>query len=255
MSSEQSIDSESKLKFAVLIDGDNAQAEVIGNLLAEIAKYGVVTLKRVYGDFSEKSCWNRDVLLKYAIQPQQQFAFTKGKNATDSLLIIDAMDLLYSKNFDGFCLVSSDSDFTSLAIRLREEGLLVYGFGEKKTPEAFRNACDRFIFTEILRNEVPHIENKVEAINNKKEKESLPKEFFLQALEEAGDEQGWANLGTFGQYLQKIKPDFDARLYGYKKLSELVKSEQAKSIFMIQGRKNNAQGKTIIYIKARKQSK
>lgn len=139
-------------RLAVLIDADNAQAAIIEGLLAEIARFGEATVKRIYGDFTATTSaqWKR-VLNSHAIKPVQQFAYTSGKNATDSTLIIDAMDLLYTRRFDGFCLVSSDSDFTGLAIRIREEGLIVYGFGEQKTPEAFRNACNKFLFTEVLR--------------------------------------------------------------------------------------------------------
>ncbi len=143
---------EPSLRLAVLIDADNAQAAVIEGLLAEIARFGEATVKRIYGDFTSpaSASWKK-VLQRHAIKPVQQFAYTTGKNATDSTLIIDAMDLLYTRKFDGFCLVTSDSDFTGLAMRLREEGLNVLGFGEKKTPEAFRNACHKFVFTEVLR--------------------------------------------------------------------------------------------------------
>ena len=143
---------EPALRLAVLIDADNAQAAVIEGLLAEIARFGEATVKRIYGDFTAptSSSWKK-VLQQYAIKPVQQFAYSTGKNATDSTLIIDAMDLLYTRKFDGFCLITSDSDFTGLAMRLREEGLTVLGFGEKKTPEAFRNACHKFVFTEVLR--------------------------------------------------------------------------------------------------------
>ena len=143
---------EPSLRLAVLIDADNAQAAVIDGLLAEIARFGEATVKRIYGDFtSPASAQWKKVLNKHAIKPVQQFAYTTGKNATDSTLIIDAMDLLYTRRFDGFCLVSSDSDFTGLALRIREEGLTVLGFGEQKTPDAFRNACHKFVFTEVLR--------------------------------------------------------------------------------------------------------
>src|SRR5574343_1219569 len=143
---------EPTLRLAVLIDADNAQAAVIEGILAEVARFGEASVKRIYGDFTSpnSSSWKK-VLQKYALKPVQQFAYTTGKNATDSTLIIDAMDLLYTRKFDGFCLITSDSDFTGLAVRLREEGLLVYGFGEQKTPEAFRNACHKFGFTEIFR--------------------------------------------------------------------------------------------------------
>jgi uncharacterized LabA/DUF88 family protein len=227
-------------RLAVLIDADNAQASIIEGLLEEIARLGEATVKRIYGDFTStaSSQWKK-VLNKYAIKPVQQFAYTTGKNSTDSTLIIDAMDLLYTRRFDGFCLVSSDSDFTGLALRIREEGLTVFGFGEQKTPEAFRNACHKFIFTEVLRQTtVTKVESDVNAKlqqsetsssspNNTKSQEpsaecnvqesnnDFPKSFILKALETtASDDTGWTNLGTFGSYLTKLKPDFDVRLHG-----------------------------------------
>lgn len=233
---------EPTLRLAVLIDADNAQAAVIDGLLKEIASLGEATVKRIYGDFTSpaSSQWKK-VLNKYAIKPVQQFAYTTGKNATDSTLIIDAMDLLYTRRFDGFCLVSSDSDFTGLALRIREEGLTVIGFGEQKTPDAFRNACHKFIFTEYLRPVVQQIEKEIsvqtqhsspppqnqhstqpDTIANFTQK--LPKAFVIEALENSCDDTGWAQLGTFGSYLLKLQPDFDSRLYGFKKLSLLVKA-------------------------------
>jgi hypothetical protein len=145
------MDTDNTQKLAILIDADNAQPAITENLLAEIAKYGTASVKRIYGDWTlpQLRGW-KDILLEYSIQPMQQFGYTKGKNSTDSALIIDAMDLLYTGRFDGFCLVSSDSDFTKLAARIRESGLVVYGFGEKKTPEPFVAACDKFIYTEVL---------------------------------------------------------------------------------------------------------
>ena len=250
-------------QLAVLIDADNAQAAVIEGLLAEIARYGEATVKRIYGDFTApaSSSWKR-VLQKYAIKPVQQFAYTTGKNATDSTMIIDAMDLLYSRKFDGFCLVTSDSDFTGLAVRLREEGLTVLGFGEQKTPLAFRNACHKFIFTEVLRPSVDNgkVEKKQHVAPRETEEQSaaevatqpvkFPKKFILKALEESTDDTGWANLGTFGSYLTKLQPDFDSRLYGYKKLSDLVKDK--KDIFEVEARESGGSGQKILYIKARK---
>lgn len=245
---------DSTMRLAVLIDADNAQAAVIEGLLAEVARFGVATVKRIYGDFTAptSAAWKK-VLQTFAIKPVQQFAYTKGKNATDSTLIIDAMDLLYTRKFDGFCLVSSDSDFTGLAMRIREEGLLVLGFGEKKTPEAFRNACHKFIFTEVLRKardeEKSGARDKAAAVVRDKEKPArgrggrkvatksaeaaaaperdegaLPKRFILEALEQSLEDDGWADLGNFGNYLNKLKPDFDARNFGFKKLSDLVKA-------------------------------
>jgi hypothetical protein len=228
---------EPTLRLAVLIDADNAQDTVIEGLLAEIARFGEATVKRIYGDFTtqQSSRWKK-VLQKYSIKPVQQFAYTKGKNATDSMLIIDAMDLLYTRKFDGFCLVSSDSDFTGLAIRIREEGLTVLGFGEQKTPEPFRNACNKFIFTEVLRpalesNELDDADEPKSPKGYKKpieknefegDEPSFPTQFLLAALEQSSDDQGWAELGTFGSYLNKLKPDFDSRLYGRTKLPQLV---------------------------------
>jgi len=259
---------EPSLRLAVLIDADNAQAAVIEGLLAEVARFGEATVKRIYGDFTSQasSQWKK-VLNKHAIKPVQQFAYTTGKNATDSTLIIDAMDLLYTRRFDGFCLVSSDSDFTGLALRIREEGLTVLGFGEQKTPYAFRNACHKFVFTEVLRS-LPSesTETKVSkngAIQKSTSTKSSPKpsagkenpakefprEFILQALEQASDDAGWANLGTFGSYLTKLQPDFDARLYGFKKLSELVKAKT--DIFQIEKRKVNDSDAKVLYVRAK----
>lgn len=237
-------------RLAVLIDADNAQPAVIGGLLEEVAKYGVASVKRIYGDFtSTRMTQWKQALLKHSINPVQQFAYTSGKNATDSSLIIDAMDLMYTRRFDGVCLVSSDSDFTRLAQRLREEGLTVYGFGERKTPDAFVQACDKFIYVEVLRSEVaaqpplpsaPKPAKKAAKPAAKKpaaqaeptaapaadagRHESLPLRLIRQAIEEASDDQGWAFLGSVGSYLNKVRPDFDTRLYGHKKLSDLLKA-------------------------------
>ena len=216
-------------RLAVLIDADNAPADIIDRLLEEIAKYGIASVKRIYGDWSHGLSKWKAALLPHAIIPVQQFAYTKGKNATDMALVIDAMDLLYSGNFDGFCIVSSDSDFTRLASRLRESGLTVYGFGEKKTPEAFRKACDKFVYTEIFRPEKQRQEKeKNNGKNNPAAEESaaapdaLP--LLKRAVRENADDLGWANLGPIGSYINKINPDFDSRLYGYGKLSDLIKS-------------------------------
>jgi hypothetical protein len=233
-------------RLAVLIDADNAQPSVIDGLLAEVAKLGVASVKRIYGDWTctETSQWKQS-LLRYSITPIQQFAYTKGKNATDASLIIDAMDLMHTHRFGGFCLVSSDSDFTALARRLREEGLVVYGFGEKKTPEAFVSACDKFVYTEVLRppatEVVPEPEEAtgtskrkdvsepvvspapVPAATVKPETKHVPLDLIRQAIEEESDESGWAQLGAVGSYIQRIRAEFDVRLYGHKKLSDLLK--------------------------------
>lgn len=251
---------EPTLRLAVLIDADNAQAAVIEGLLAEIARFGEATVKRIYGDFTAptSSSWKK-VLQKYAIKPVQQFAYTTGKNATDSTLIIDAMDLLYTRKFDGFCLITSDSDFTGLAMRLREEGLTVLGFGEKKTPEAFRNACHKFLFTEVLRPESNAQPQKVE--NDQKAtqlpssaeaaevKQEFPKKFVLAALEQSSDDAGWAHLGTFGSYLTKLQPDFDSRVYGYKKLSDLVKAKT--ELFITEERQTPGATQKVLYLRAK----
>jgi NYN domain/OST-HTH/LOTUS domain len=255
---------EPTLRLAVLIDADNAQATVIEGLLAEIATFGEATVKRIYGDFTAptSSSWKK-VLQRYAIKPVQQFTYTTGKNATDSTLIIDAMDLLYTRKFDGFCLITSDSDFTGLAMRLREEGLTVLGFGEKKTPEAFRNACHKFVFTEVLRPSTvaepvssplrfqseqksvpPH--TPTEATEPKVE---FPKKFVLSALEQSIDDAGWAHLATFGSYLTKLQPDFDSRLYGYKKLSDLVKSKT--DLFVTEERQAPGSNQKVLYLRAK----
>lgn len=255
---------EPTLRLAVLIDADNAQAAVIEALLAEIARFGEATVRRIYGDFTAptSAAWKK-VLQQYAIKPVQQFAYTTGKNATDSTLIIDAMDLLYTRKFDGFCLVTSDSDFTGLAVRLREEGLTVLGFGEKKTPEAFRNACHKFVFTEVLRPTTPdkpvglpakaEIEPKTIPIQTPTEatgqKPKFPKKFLLTALEQSSDDAGWAHLGTFGSYLTKLQPDFDSRLYGYKKLSDLVRAKT--DLFVTDERKAPGSNQKVLYLRAK----
>ena len=233
-------------RLAVLIDADNAQASVIEALLAEVAKFGVASVNRIYGNWTntQNASW-KNHLLKHSIAPVQQFAYTTGKNATDSALIIDAMDLMYTQRFDGFCLVSSDSDFTRLAQRLREEGLMVYGFGRKQTPDAFVAACDKFIFTEIFQPEVlepdasnPFVKNQMigsvtlvpsqdileEAKNSESIKSNEPEieDFIAKAIEENADESGCVALANLGSYLVRVRPDFEPRNYGHKKLSDLL---------------------------------
>ncbi|ACB49893.1 hypothetical protein cce_0542 [Crocosphaera subtropica ATCC 51142] len=212
-------DGSSNIRLAVLIDAENVSANIIEALLQEVAKYGTANVKRIYGDWTSNqlNSW-KGKLNKLALQPIQQFRYTTGKNATDSALIIDAMDLLYTGNFDGFCLVSSDSDFTRLASRIRESGLIVYGFGEKiKTPEAFVVACNKFIYTDILAHQQPSGNEKI--TTNKKLLELLK-----SAYDSVADEEEWVHLGPFGSQLTKLSPSFDSRNYGYKKLSELVQS-------------------------------
>jgi uncharacterized LabA/DUF88 family protein len=213
----------SQNRLAVLIDADNAQPSITEGLLSEVAKYGIASVKRIYGDWTTPSLtgW-KSVLLEHSIQPVQQFRYTVGKNATDSAMIIDAMDLLYTKRFEGFCLVSSDSDFTRLASRIREEGLLVYGFGERKTPKAFVSACDKFIFTEVLRFEEtaePGIKPKT-AGELKRDAKLVA--LLRNALDAASDESGWAHLGAVGSNIAKQAPEFDPRNYGFSKLGQLA---------------------------------
>ncbi|WP_296807917.1 NYN domain-containing protein [Thiocapsa sp.] len=214
------------LKLAVLIDADNAQASIVEGLLAEVAKYGTAHVKRIYGDWTlpNLGSW-KETLLRHSIQPMQQFRYTKGKNATDGAMMIDAMDLLYSRNFDGFCIVSSDSDFTRLASRLRESGMTVYGFGEQKTPEPFVAACDKFVFTEVLR------EGAAGDSTTRKSGKDLQRDTKLvnllrAALDGAADDTGWAGLGAVGSAIAKRSPEFDSRNYGYAKLSGLLKAIQ-----------------------------
>jgi len=255
---------EPSMRLAVLIDADNAQAAVIEGLLAEVALFGDASVKRIYGDFTSQasSSWKK-VLQKFAIKPVQQFAYTTGKNATDSALIIDAMDLLYTRKFDGFCLVTSDSDFTGLAMRIREEGLTVFGFGEQKTPASFKNSCHKFIFTEVLRPDTikPAAPNdqvdsitgknavKPEPKNDSVKRSSFPKKFVLDALEQSSDDDGWAQLGTFGSYLNKLQPDFDSRNFGFKKLSALVKEKS--DLFVTEERATPNSSNKQLYVRAR----
>jgi len=207
-------------KLAVLIDADNAQASMVGELLTEISRYGTASVKRAYGDWTTPNLkgW-KEVLHKFAIQPIQQFRYTTGKNATDASLIIDAMDLLHAHQLDGFCIVSSDSDFTRLATRIREAGLLVYGFGEAKTPEPFVAACDKFIFTEILK-----AQPSVEAVPDSQA--IIPLEQVIRpAVEATARDSGWSALSTVGSLIPKNHPSFDPRNYGYPKLGELVRKQ------------------------------
>jgi len=205
------------MKLAVLIDADNAQALVVEELLAEVAKFGVASIKRAYGDWTTTNLkqW-KEHLNSHAIQPIQQFSYTQGKNATDASLIIDAMDILHENSLDGFCLISSDSDFTRLATRIRESGLIVYGFGEKKTPEAFIAACDKFVFTEILREK-----KDTEVIEETNTTELRP--VVISAINAVSKDDGWARLSNVGAYINKKHPSFDSRNYGYDKLGKINK--------------------------------
>jgi uncharacterized LabA/DUF88 family protein len=202
-------------RLAVLIDSDNTTASLTTELLEEIAKYGTPTVKRAYGDWTTQGLvrW-KEQLARHAIQPIQQFAYTSGKNSTDSALIIDAMDLLYAGNLEGFVIVSSDSDFTRLATRLRESGMTVYGLGERKTPEAFVGACDRFIYLDLLREEPEAPTTKLPKL----------KGLLSTAISSTSKEDGWSNLAEVGSYLSKSHAAFDARDYGHAKLGDLVRA-------------------------------
>ncbi|MBI1759778.1 MAG: NYN domain-containing protein [Actinobacteria bacterium] len=222
--------SENTAKLAVLIDADNAQPSITEGLLAEVAKYGTAHVKRAYGDWTGTSLkgW-KDQLLTQSIQPIQQFAYTTGKNATDAAMVIDAMDLLFSGRFDGFCIVSSDSDFTRLAARIRESGLTVYGFGERKTPKPFVAACDKFIYVENLTfaesgaasADVP-LEPTPRASAAQLKGDTALVTRLRNAVEAASDDDGWAALASVGQIITKQRPDFDSRNWGYAKLSDLM---------------------------------
>ena len=221
-------------KLAVLIDADNAQPSIVDGLLSEIAKYGTANVKRIYGDWTLPGLkgW-KESLLQFSIQPIQQFGYTSGKNATDSALIIDAMDLLYTGKFDGFCIVSSDSDFTKLASRIREAGLFVYGFGERKTPKAFVSACDKFIYTEVLRSKDEHNEKMSRKSISELKKDTKLVNLLRNAVEASSDDSGWAHLASVGSNIAKQAPEFDPRNYGYKKLGELA---SATKLFKIDER-------------------
>ncbi|NQY27977.1 MAG: NYN domain-containing protein [Flavobacteriaceae bacterium] len=238
------------MNLAVLIDGDNIPSAHVKEMMEEIAKYGNPTIKRIYGDWTNPhlSKW-KNLLLQNAITPIQQYAYTTGKNATDSAMIIDAMDILYSEKVSGFCLVSSDSDFTKLATRLREAGMQVIGIGEKKTPTPFVVACDRFIYLEILRNQ----SNKKEDSNKKdKPEESIDKitpkviKLLSTTITDSSDEDGWAFLGDVGSLLQKKQTNFDSRNYGFEKLTPLIKSI---GDFEIEQRENPKSRNKLIFVK------
>jgi uncharacterized LabA/DUF88 family protein len=238
---------ESSQKLAVLIDADNAQPSIVEPLLAEIAKYGTANVKRIYGDWtgSQLKGW-KEVLLVQSIQPIQQFRYTVGKNATDAAMIIDAMDLLYTNAFDGFCIVSSDSDFTKLASRIRESGLVVYGFGEKKTPQPFVSACDKFIYTEVLISKEDDSQSIKRKSPNELKQDTKLVNLLRNAVEASSDDSGWAHLARVGSNVANQAPDFDPRNYGYKKLGELV---SATKLFEIEERQVGDDQSKAIYIK------
>ncbi|WP_062288704.1 NYN domain-containing protein [Demequina phytophila] len=211
-------------RLAVLIDADNASAKDLERLLAEIAKYGTAGVRRAYGDWTSNqlNSW-KDQLLEHSVQPIQQFGYTKGKNATDSALIIDAMDLLHAGNLDGFCLVSSDSDFTRLAARIREEGLTVYGFGARKTPKPFVAACDTFIYVENLK---PSDAEQAPASTPTLARDPQLDRLLAEAVAAAAGDDGWANLGSVGQNLSRLASDFDSRTWGFAKLTDLMRAHR-----------------------------
>ena len=222
-------------RLAVLIDADNASSQIVDGLFEEVAKIGEASVRRIYGDFSaSRSRGWAAVLSRHAIIPHQQFAYTTGKNASDITLVIDAMDLLHSGRFDGFCLVSSDSDFTRLAARIREQGVDVYGFGEQKTPESFRQACRRFIYTENLLPGAPAHDaadtgeiGPAAAAPKPLQSPSAATPILRKVISQIDSEDGWVTLSAVGNRVNDIAPDFDQRNYGYKKLSDLVKKSGA----------------------------
>lgn len=246
--------SENADRLAVLIDADNAQPAIVEGLLAEVAKYGTAHVKRAYGDWTGTSLrgW-KERLLDQSIQPIQQFAYTTGKNATDTAMVIDAMDLLYSDRFDGFCIVSSDSDFTRLAARIRESGLTVYGFGERKTPKPFVAACDKFVFIENLAYDqgpaapaAATLKPAPQTSAAKLKRDTELVKLLRNAVEAASDEDGWAALASVGHIITKQRPEFDSRNYGYAKLNELI---AATTLFELDRRSPGDGKPKIIYVR------
>jgi uncharacterized LabA/DUF88 family protein len=254
---------ENTARLAVLIDADNAQPSITEGLLAEVAKYGTAHVKRAYGDWTAPNLrgW-KDHLLSQSIQPIQQFAYTTGKNATDAAMVIDAMDLLYSGRFDGFCLVSSDSDFTRLAARLRESGMTVYGFGERKTPKPFVAACDKFIYVENLRFTDQDADPGGGDAGGKQERhkpatatqlknDAALVSLLRNAVEAASDDDGWAPLAAVGNILTNQRPDFDSRNYGYGKLSDLI---NATTLFEIERRSPGDGKQALMYAREKRRA-
>lgn len=248
------MNSEKEIRLAVLIDAENIPYHSVKDMLEEVAKYGTPTFKRIYGDWTKPHItgW-KAVLLEHAIIPVQQYSYTQGKNATDSAMIIDAMDILYSGKVDGFCIVSSDSDFTRLATRLREAGMKVYGFGERKTPNAFIASCDKFIYLEIITEEESETEEAPQLkAEKKKHKPSFEKinksviKLIASTIDDLADENGWAFLGDVGNLLLKKQPNFDPRNFGFQKLTPLIKSLPQ---FEIDIRGTDKGGIKLVYIK------
>lgn len=236
----------SRHKIAILIDGDNAQASLLSQMLVETGRYGLVTLRRIYGDWTTNSMnsW-KDILNFHAVQPIQQFRYTIGKNATDSAMIIDAMDILHSGVVEGFCLVSSDSDYTRLATRIRESGVFVMGIGEKKTPKPFVNACDVFVYTENLVSEEKNLKTQSKKSQEKIKTDQEPIPLLKKAFEMSVQEDGWSLLAVMGNALYQLDPGFDPRTYGHKQLSRLIGSY--KDIFEQRAVETN--GSTLFYVK------
>lgn len=248
------MDNNKELRFAVLIDADNVPYTNVKGMMEEIAKYGTPTFKRIYGDWTKPtvSGW-KAVLLDNAITPIQQYSYTSGKNATDSAMIIDAMDILYSEKVDGFCIISSDSDFTRLALRLREAGMKVIGMGQRKTPAPFIAACDKFVYIEILGQErtTKEIDRKEEEAADTpsiKEIDKKTVKVITSSITDLADEDGWAFLGDVGNLILKKQPDFDPRNYGFKKLAPLIKSIRQLEIDERHPEKSNIR---LIYIRIR----
>lgn len=237
----------SSARLALLIDADNASPAIIAGLLSEISKYGVLTVKRIYGDWTTPNLggW-KNSLLDHSIVPIQQFRYTVGKNATDTAMIIDAMDILYSGKVDGFCLVSSDSDFTRLASRIRESGLVVYGFGERKTPNAFVSACDKFTFVDILTDPSETPKKSSTASPDKLKQDTELVNLLRSAIEASADEAGWAHLGEVGKQISSQKSDFDSRHYGFAKLSSLL---EAINLFEIRREQSSDKGHTSVFVR------
>ena len=236
-------------KIALLIDGDNAQSSLIEKILTEAGKYGPVTIRRIYGDWTKStmSSW-KNALNINAIQPIQQFRYTVGKNSTDSAMIIDAMDILHSDQVDGFCLVSSDSDYTRLATRIREEGYFVLGIGRELTPKPFVNACNVFIYTEnLIPPETVSKEISTDRKKTRKKKRINPIPLLKGAFDMAVQEDGWANLATMGFYLHQLDPGFDPRTYGFKQLNQLIRN--CSSQFELKFHEED--GRTVVYVQAK----
>jgi uncharacterized LabA/DUF88 family protein len=241
---------EKNLNLAVLIDGDNIPSAHVKEMMEEIAKYGNPTIKRIYGDWTKPNLtkW-KNLLLENAITPIQQYGYTTGKNATDSAMIIDAMDILYSQKVSGFCLVSSDSDFTRLATRLREAGMQVIGIGEKKTPNPFIVACDKFIYIEIIRKQTEKKENNTQKDHAKSSLDKITRKdikLIASTISDLSDDDGWAFLGDVGSLLLKKRPNFDSRNYGYEKLTPLINSIGE---FELERRENQRSRHKLIYVK------